>query len=89
MGMSSKPELLRHLINRFLEEAFYKKINYVRGIILEMKHNDHVVFTFSNEFQFREIVNAAIRRGIDRDQINVLIIHNKEQQKFTNEEKLE
>ncbi len=84
MGMSSKPEILRHLINRFLEEeeAFYNKMNYVSDIILEMKDSDHVVFTFNSESQFSEIVNAAIRRGIDRDQINVLIIHNKEHQKF-------
>ncbi len=85
MGMSSKPELLRHLINQFLEEeeeASYNKMNYVSDIILEMKDSDHVVFTFSNESQFSEIVNATIRRDIDRDQINVLLIYNKEHQKF-------
>lgn len=84
MGISSKPEILRHLINRFLEEeeALYIKMNYVRDIILEMKDSDHVVFTFSNESQFSEIVNAAIRRGIDRNQINVLLIYNKERKKF-------
>ena len=84
MGMSSKPELLRHLINQFLdeEEALYNKMSYVSDVILEMKDGDHVVFTFSNESQFREIVNAAVRRGIDRNQINVLIIYTKEQQKF-------
>ena len=57
-------------------------MNYVSDIILEMKDSDHVVFTFSNESQFSEIVNATIRRGIDRDQINVLLIYNKEHQKF-------
>ena len=75
--MSSKPELLRHLINRFLEEeAFYNKMNYVRGIILEMKDNDHVVFTFSNESQFREIVNAAMKNG--STYVNVHIEQNPE-----------
>ena len=85
MGMSSKPELLRHLINQFLdeEEALYNKMSYVSDVILEMKDGDHVVFTFSNESQFREIVNAAVRRGIDRNQINVLLIYRKESQKFT------
>ncbi len=85
MGMSSKPELLRHLINQFLdeEEALYNKMSYVSDVILEMKDRDHVVFTFSNESQFREIVNAAVRRGIDRNQINVLLIYRIESQKFT------
>ncbi len=84
MGMSSKPELLRHLINQFLdeEEALYNKMSYVGDVILEMKDGDHVVFTFSNESQFREIVNAAVRRGIDRNQVNILLIYNKESQKF-------
>jgi metal-responsive CopG/Arc/MetJ family transcriptional regulator len=84
-GMSSKPELLRHLINQFLEEeeALYNKMSYVSDVILEMKDGDHVVFKFSNESQFREIVNAAVRRGIDRNQINVLLIYRKESQKFT------
>jgi metal-responsive CopG/Arc/MetJ family transcriptional regulator len=84
MGMSSKPELLRHLINQFLEdeEALYNKMNRVGDVILEMKDRDHVVFTYSNESQFKEIVNAYVRRGIDRNQINVLLIYTKEQQKF-------
>jgi hypothetical protein len=84
MGMSSKPELLRHMINQFLEEqeAIYNKMDYVGDIILEMKDRDHVVFTYNNESQFNEIVNAFVRRGIDRNQINVLLIYTKEQQKF-------
>jgi hypothetical protein len=47
-----------------------------------MKDRDHVVFTYNNESQFKEIVNAYVRRGIDRNQINVLLIYTKEQQKF-------
>ncbi|HZD34702.1 MAG TPA: hypothetical protein VE130_05815 [Nitrososphaeraceae archaeon] len=83
--MSSKPELLRHLINQFLdeEEALYNKMDYVSDVILEMKDGDHSVFTFNNELQFKEIVNAAVRRGIDHNQINVLLIYKKESQKFT------
>jgi metal-responsive CopG/Arc/MetJ family transcriptional regulator len=85
MGMSSKPELLRHLINQFLdeEEALYNKMDYVSDVILEMNDGDHSVFTFNNELQFKEIVNAAVRRGIDHNQINVLLIYKKESQKFT------
>jgi hypothetical protein len=47
-----------------------------------MKDRDHIVFTYDNESQFKEIVNSYIRRGIDRNQINVLLIYTKEQQKF-------
>jgi hypothetical protein len=84
MGMSSKPELLRHVINQFLDEqeALYNKMDYVGDVILEMKDRDHIVFTYSNESQFKEIVNAYVRRGIDHNQINVLLIYTKEQQKF-------
>jgi metal-responsive CopG/Arc/MetJ family transcriptional regulator len=84
MGMSSKPELLRHMINQFLEEqeALYNKMDYVGDIILEMKDRDHMVFTYNNELQFKEILNAYVRRGIDRNQINAFVIYTKEQQKF-------
>jgi metal-responsive CopG/Arc/MetJ family transcriptional regulator len=84
MGMSSKPELLRHVINQFLEEqeSLYNKMDYVSDVISEMKDRDHVVFTYNNESQFKEIINAHVRRGVDRNQINVLLIYTKEQQKF-------
>ena len=84
MGMSNKPELLRHLINEFLdeEESLYDKMDYVSDIILETEDRDHVVFTYNNESQFKEIVNASVRRGIDRNQINILLIFTKERQKF-------
>jgi metal-responsive CopG/Arc/MetJ family transcriptional regulator len=84
MGMSSKPELLRHMINQFLDEqeALYNNMKSVGDVILEMKDRDHVVFTYNNESQFKEIINASVRRGIDRNQINVLLIYTKEQQKF-------
>ena len=84
MGMSSKPELLRHVINQFLDEqeALYNKMDYVGDIILEMKDRDHIVFTYNDESQFKDIVNAYIKRGIDHNQINVLLIYTKDQQKF-------
>jgi hypothetical protein len=72
------------MINQFLEEqeTLYNKMDYVDDLILEMKDRDHVVFTYNNESQFKEIVNAYLKRGIDRNQINVLLIFKKEQQKF-------
>jgi len=84
MGMFSKPELLRRMINQFLDEqeALYNKMDYVSDIILEMKDRDHVVFTYNSESQFKEIINAYVKRGIDRNQINVLLIFTKEQQRF-------
>jgi metal-responsive CopG/Arc/MetJ family transcriptional regulator len=84
MGMTSKPELLRHVINQFLEEqeTLYNTMDYVGDLILEMKDRDHVVFTYDSESQFNEIVNAFVRRGINHNQINVLLIFTKEQQKF-------
>jgi metal-responsive CopG/Arc/MetJ family transcriptional regulator len=84
MGMSSKPELLRHVINQFLEEeeSLYNKMDYVSDVILELEDGDHVVFTFNSESQFNEIVTASISRGIDLSQINVLLIYTKERQKF-------
>ena len=82
--MYNKPEFLRYMINQFLDEqeALYNKMDYVSDIILETKDRDHTVFTYNNESQFKEIVNAYVRRGIDRNQINVLLIYTKEQQKF-------
>jgi hypothetical protein len=57
-------------------------MDYVGDVISEMKDRDHVVFTYNNESQFKEIINAHVRRGVDRNQINVLLIYTKEQQKF-------
>jgi hypothetical protein len=76
---------LRHVINEFLDEqeAFYNKMDYVSDVILEMEDCDHTVFTFNDESQFKEIVNASVRRDIDRNQINILLIFTKERQKFT------
>ena len=78
MGMVNKSELLRHVINEFLDEqeAFYNKMDYVGDVILEMEDCDHAVFTFNDESQFKEIVNASVRRGIDRNQINILLMCN-------------
>ena len=54
----------------------------VEDFVLEMKDNDHIVLTFNNEIQFKEIVTAFVKPGIDRNEINVLIIYRKEEQKF-------
>ena len=84
MGMTNKPELLRYVLNKFLDEqeVFYNKMDYIADFILEMKDRDHVALPFDNESQFKEIVNAFIKRGINSFQINVLLIYDKEEQKF-------
>jgi len=82
--MTNKPELLRHVINKFLDEqeAFYNNIEYVEDFISEMKDCDHMILTFNNEIQFKEIVNAFIKRGINYNQMNILLIYRKEEQKY-------
>jgi len=81
-GMTNKPELLRHVINKFLDEqeAFYNNIEYVEDFISEMKDCDHMIV--SNEIRFKEIVNAFIKRGINYNQMNILLIYRKEEQKY-------
>jgi hypothetical protein len=83
-GIANKSELLRHVINKFLDEqeAFYNNIDYVEDFILEMKEFDHMTLTFNNEIQFKEIINAFIKRGINHNQINILLIYRKEEQKY-------
>jgi metal-responsive CopG/Arc/MetJ family transcriptional regulator len=84
MGMANKSELLRHVINEFLDEqeAFYNKMESMEDFVLEIKDHDYIVLTFNNESQFKEIITAFVKRGIDYNQINALIIYRKEEQKF-------
>jgi metal-responsive CopG/Arc/MetJ family transcriptional regulator len=84
MGMVNKSELLRHVINEFLDEqeTFYNKMESMEDFVLEIKDHDHIVLTFNNESQFKEIITAFVKRGIDHNQIDVLIIYRKEEQKF-------
>jgi metal-responsive CopG/Arc/MetJ family transcriptional regulator len=84
MGMVNKSELLRHVINEFLDEqeAFYNKMQSMEDFVLEIKDHDHIVLTFNNESQFKEIITSFVKRGIDHNEIDVLIIYRKEEQKF-------
>jgi metal-responsive CopG/Arc/MetJ family transcriptional regulator len=84
MGMVNKSELLRHVINEFLDEqeAFYNKMQSMEDFVLEIKDHDHIVLTFDNESQFKEIITSFVKRGIDHNEIDVLIIYRKEEQKF-------
>jgi hypothetical protein len=55
---------------------------YVEDFISEMNEREHMILTFNNEIQFKEIVNAFIKRGINYNQINILLIYRKEEQKY-------
>jgi MEDS: MEthanogen/methylotroph, DcmR Sensory domain len=84
MGMSSKPELLRRVINEFLEEqeAFYNGLESIEDFIAEIKESDHLVVTFKDKSQFEQIVVNFVKRGINNNDINVLFISNKEEPEF-------
>jgi hypothetical protein len=84
MGMSSKPELLRRVINEFLEEqeAFYNGLESIEDFIAEIKESDHLVVTFKDKSQFEQIVVNFVKRGINNNDINVLFISNREEPEF-------
>jgi metal-responsive CopG/Arc/MetJ family transcriptional regulator len=84
MGMVNKSDLLRRVINEFLDEQeeFYNKIESIEDLILGINDHEHTVLTFNNESQFDEIVTTFMKRGQDRNQMNVLLIYRKEEQAF-------
>lgn len=84
MGMSTKPEVLRKLINEFLEEqeTFYNKLESIEEFISEIKESDHLLITFNDKSQFEQIVVNFVRRGIDNNNINVLFITGKDESQF-------
>jgi hypothetical protein len=84
MGMYNKPELLRKLINDFLEEqeAIYNKIESIEDFISEIKESDHVLITFNDKSQFEQIVVNFVKRGIISNNIIVLFIAGKDESQF-------
>src|SRR5215469_8670291 len=84
MGMSNKPELLRHVINDFLEEqeGFYKNLESINDFILQIRDRDHLALIYNEKSQFEEIVGTFIRRGINYNQINILVISKREESQF-------
>ena len=51
--MTNRPELLRRVINEFLEEQekFINRLESIEEFILEMKDHDHLVITFNDKTQ--------------------------------------
>ena len=84
MGMTNRPELLRRVINDFLEEQekLYNSLESIEEFILEIKEYDHLVITFNDKTQFQEIVINFVKRGINNNNLNVLFITRKEEPEF-------
>ena len=84
MGMSSKPELLRRMINEFLEEqeAIYNRLESIENFISEIKVSDQLVITFNDKSQLEQIVINFVRRGINNNEIILLLISSKEEPEF-------
>lgn len=84
MGMTNRPELLRRVINDFLEEQekLYNTVESIEEFILEIKEYDHLVITFNDKAQFQEIVINFVKRGINNNNLNVLFITRKEEPEF-------
>ena len=81
MGMSNKPELLRRLVNEFLEEqeTFYNRLESIEEFISEIKESDHLLITFNDKSQFEQIVSNFVARGINNNNITVLFVTSKEE----------
>jgi len=86
MGMTNRPELLRRVINEFLEEQekLYNSLESIEEFILEMKDYDHLVITFNDKTQLQEIVINFVKRGINNNNLNVLFITREEEPEFIN-----
>jgi DcmR-like sensory protein len=86
MGMTNRPELIRRVINDFLEEQekLYNGLESIEEFILEMKEYDHLVITFNDKTQLQEIVIAFVKRGIENNNLNVLFITRIEEPEFIN-----
>jgi len=86
MGMTNRPELLRRVINEFLEEQekLYNSLESIEEFILEMKNYDHLIITFNDKTQLQEIVINFVKRGINNNNLNVLFITKKEEPEFIN-----
>jgi len=86
MGMTNRPELLRRVINEFLEEQekLYNSLESIEEFILEMKNYDHLIITFNDKTQLQEIVINFVKRGINNNNLNVLFITGKEEPEFIN-----
>jgi hypothetical protein len=84
MGLSSKSELLRHLINQYLDEqeALYNNIQYIKDFVLQVRDRDHLILAYNETAQLQEILCAYLERGVKNNQISVLNIFKNEEPLF-------
>ena len=86
MGVTNKPELLRNLINEFLEkqESLYNNLETIPDFIKEIKPRDHFVLTYEDKPQFEEIVSSYVDENLKKNNIIALFISQNEERKFLN-----
>lgn len=84
MGMTNKSELLRHVINEFLDkhESFYNNLESISDFILEMRDRDHMAIAYNEKSQFEEIVMSFVKRGLNYNQMCILVISGREEKQF-------
>ena len=86
MGVTNKPELLRNLINEFLEkqESLYNRLETIPNFIKEIKPRDHFVLTYEDKPQFEEIVSSYVDENLRKNNIIALFISQNEERQFLN-----
>lgn len=84
MVMTNKSELVRHLINQFLDEqeSFYSNLDSIEDLVLDIKDRDHFILTCENDRQLEEILRSFLHRGIKFNAINILNILKEEESRF-------
>lgn len=86
IGMSGKSELLRHIVNEFLDEQerHYGGMESIQDFILTMKDRDHVIVTFNEDSQLKEILTAFLKRGVDNNYVSVIFTSKQDEAKVVN-----
>jgi len=81
-GIYNKSELLRKIVNEFLEEQehLYNNIESIPEFIEKMSNRDHIVLTHNNDAEFLEILNAFFERGEKENSVCVLAILKEEEE---------
>jgi len=81
VGICNKSELLRKIVNEFLEEQeqLFNSLESIPEFIEKMSDRDHIVLTHNNDSELLEILNAFFERGKKENNVCVLSILKKEE----------